>query len=40
MLGVLKVIFDRVDGLQPLGYLIGEQEKPGTIKGKRRKKQD
>ena len=38
MLGVLKVIFDRVDGLQPLGYLIGEQEKPGTIKGKRRKK--
>lgn len=36
MLGVLKVFCDRIDPLKPFGYLIGEQERPGTF-GSRRK---
>jgi predicted PurR-regulated permease PerM len=37
LLGMLKVVFDRVDGLKPLGYLIGEQDIPGAVISRRKK---
>lgn len=42
LLGVLKVVFDRVENLKPLGYLIGEQDIPGAVisRRKNRKKQE
>lgn len=35
LIGVMKVVFDRIDSLKPIGYLIGEQEIIGKFKRKR-----
>jgi len=32
ILGILKIIFDNIEPLQPLGYLIGEEKKKGVKK--------
>lgn len=31
-IAIIKIIFERVDGLQPWGKLLGEEEKPGKVK--------
>lgn len=35
LIGVMKVVFDRIEPLKPIGYLIGEQEVIGKIKRKK-----
>jgi predicted PurR-regulated permease PerM len=32
LLGMAKIIFDRVDGLQPLGYVIGDEQQQGNFR--------
>lgn len=31
-IAIIKIIFERVDGLRPWGKLLGEEEKPGKVK--------
>lgn len=35
---ILKVVFDRIESMQPLGYLLGDEEKVGLIRRKRTNK--